>query len=158
MAEIKQTEGFPYYFSNPEEVSQHCLLFLSPFKLNQEQIPWRVHEKAPDPSLVDPVWSDKEHDWVDFSAETLPQQMSVIKAETQEMKKTMSDYQETVAASTKESTKMMQAIDEMNQTNSELKESNAQIFAMMTQMMAMNGAMPKAPTAPTTSSDEKKED
>ena len=146
---MAENTGYVYYYSNSEKVDEHCLEFVSPVEL--KELPWRMHKEKPDESLVDPVWSNDAQGWIDFSAQTLPQQLSVVQAENKEIKKSIETYQKAAEENTKQNTAVQGAIEDM-------QKSNAQMLQMMTQMMMGGASMPTAPTAPTTSSDEKKED
>ena len=145
MTEKKYKAGTTAYFSNPNgPVEQHCAPW--ELKIDMDELPWHVHEKKPDESLVDPVWSDEADDWVDFSAKTMPEQIAQLQKQADDLKKQQENYQQSITNNATDTTEVKQTLDKV-------QDSQAQILDMVSQLMMMGSGTP-TPVPPIATSDE----
>lgn len=149
MADKKYKTGTTVYFSNPDgPVDQHCVPW--ELKFDMDELPWRVHEKKPDESLVDPVWSTEvnngEGDWIEFSAKSMPQQIAQLQKQTDNLKKQQETYQQSITNNATDTTEVKQTLDKV-------QDSQAQILDMVSQLMMMGSNTP-ASVPPINATDE----
>lgn len=121
-----------YYFSDPTSpiTALHHLEIPYPGELSPVDLPYRWHAEKPSEDLIDAVWDDDSHSWIENSDKSQPALIAKLQASNAAMQKKMENYE---AAKIKDA----QNNDKIVQVLSGVQKGQAQTTAVLAQLVPM---------------------
>ena len=121
-----------YYYSDPTStnIELHHLAIPFPGELSPVDLPFRWHAEKPSEELVDAIWDDESHSWIENSDKSQPALIAKLQASNAAMQKKMETYE---AAKIKDS----QNNDKVVQALSGVQKGQAQTTAVLAQLVPM---------------------
>ena len=130
-----------YYYSDPTSpnIELHHLAIPFPGELNPVDLPFRWHTEKPSEDLVDAVWNDETHSWVENSDKSQPALIAKLQANNEAIQKKMEGYEEDKAKDAEKNDKLVQAL-------TGVQKGQAQTTAVLAQLVPMVQQLSKAVT------------
>ena len=121
-----------YYYSDPTStnIELHHLAIPFPGELSPVDLPFRWHAEKPSEELVDAIWDDESHSWIENSDKSQPALIAKLQASNAAMQKKMETYE---AAKIKDA----QNTDKVVQALSGVQKGQAQTTAVLAQLVPM---------------------
>ena len=145
-----------YYYSDPTSpnIELHHLAIPFPGELNPVDLPFRWHAEKPSEDLVDAVWNDETHNWVENNDKSQPALIAKLQANNEAIQKKMESYEEDKAKDAEKNDKIVQAL-------SGVQKGQAQTTAVLAQLVPMVQQLSKSvntPDKPNEADETKKEE
>lgn len=144
-----------YYYSDPTSpnIELHHLAIPFPGELSPVDLPFRWHAENPSEDLVDAVWDDESHSWIENSDKSQPALIAKLQANNEAIQKKMESYEEDKAKDAEKNDKIVQAL-------TGVQKGQAQTTAVLAQLVPMVQQLSKAvtPDKPNEADETKKEE
>ncbi len=121
-----------YYFSDPTSpiTALHHLEIPYPGELSPVDLPYRWHAEKPSEDLIDAVWDDDSHSWIENSDKSQPALIAKLQASNAAMQKRMENYEAAKIKDAQNNDKVVQAL-------SGVQKGQAQTTAVLAQLVPM---------------------
>lgn len=121
-----------YYFSDPTSpiTALHHLEIPYPGELSPVDLPYRWHAEKPSEDLIDAVWDDDSHSWIENSDKSQPALIAKLQASNAAMQKKMENYEADKIKDAQNNDKIVQAL-------SGVQKGQAQTTAVLAQLVPM---------------------
>jgi hypothetical protein len=121
-----------YYYCDPTSsiTALHHLEIPYPGELSPVDLPYRWHAEKPSEDLVDAVWDDDSHTWIENSDKSQPALIARLQANNEALKKKMDNYEQAKIADAQKRDKVVEAL-------SGVQKGQAQTTAVLTQLVPM---------------------
>lgn len=121
-----------YYFSDPTSpiTALHHLEIPYPGELSPVDLPYRWHAEKPSEDLIDAVWDDDSHSWIENSDKSQPALIAKLQASNAAMQKKMGNYEAAKIKDAQNNDKIVQAL-------SGVQKGQAQTTAVLAQLVPM---------------------
>lgn len=121
-----------YYFSDPTSpiTTLHHLEIPYPGELSPVDLPYRWHAEKPSEDLIDAVWDDDSHSWIENSDKSQPALIAKLQASNAAMQKKMENYEAAKIKDAQNNDKIVQAL-------SGVQKGQAQTTAVLAQLVPM---------------------
>lgn len=121
-----------YYFSDPTSpiTALHHLEIPYPGELSPVDLPYRWHAEKPSEDLIDAVWDDDSHSWIENSDKSQPALIAKLQASNAAMQKKMENYEAAKIKDAQNNDKIVQAL-------SGVQKGQAQTTAVLAQLVPM---------------------
>ena len=121
-----------YYFSDPTSpiTALHHLEIPYPGELSPVDLPYRWHAEKPSEDLIDAVWDDDSHSWIENSDKSQPALIAKLQASNAAMQKKMENYEAAKIKDAQNNDKSVQAL-------SGVQKGQAQTTAVLAQLVPM---------------------
>lgn len=125
-----------YYYSDPtsSNIELHHLAIPFPGELNPVDLPFRWHAEKPSEDLVDAVWNDETHSWVENSDKSQPALIAKLQANNETLQKKMESYEQDKIADAEKNDKLVQALTGVQKGQAQTTEVLAQLVPMVQQL------------------------
>lgn len=135
-----------YYFSDPTSpiTALHHLEIPYPGELSPVDLPYRWHAEKPSEDLIDAVWDDDSHSWIENSDKSQPALIAKLQASNAAMQKKMEKYEAAKIKDAQNNDKIVQAL-------SGVQKGQAQTTAVLAQLVPMVQQLSKSVNTPDTS-------
>ena len=121
-----------YYYSYPTStnIELHHLAIPFPGELSPVDLPFRWHAEKPSEELVDAIWDDESHSWIENSDKSQPALIAKLQASNAAMQKKMETYEAAKIKDAQNNDKVVQAL-------SGVQKGQAQTTAVLAQLVPM---------------------
>ena len=121
-----------YYYSDPTStnIELHHLAIPFPGELSPVDLPFRWHAEKPSEELVDAIWDDESHSWIENSDKSQPALIAKLQASNAAMQKKMETYEAAKIKDAQNNDKVVQAL-------SGVQKGQAQTTAVLAQLVSM---------------------
>ena len=121
-----------YYYSDPTStnIELHHLAIPFPGELSPVDLPFRWHAEKPSEELVDAIWDDESHSWIENSDKSQPALIAKLQASNAAMQKKMETYEAAKINDAQNNDKVVQAL-------SGVQKGQAQTTAVLAQLVPM---------------------
>ena len=121
-----------YYYSDPTStnIELHHLAIPFPGELSPVDLPFRWHAEKPSEELVDAIWDDESHSWIENSDKSQPALIAKLQASNAAMQKKMETYEAAKIKDAQNNDKVVQAL-------SGVQKGQAQTTAVLAQLVPM---------------------
>lgn len=121
-----------YYYCDPTSsiTALHHLEIPYPGELSPVDLPYRWHAEKPSEELVDAIWDDDSHAWIENSDKSQPALIAKLQANNEALKKKMDSYEQAKIADAQKSDKVVEAL-------SGVQKGQAQTTAVLAQLVPM---------------------
>lgn len=135
-----------YYYCDPTSpiTALHHLEIPYPGELSPVDLPYRWHAEKPSEDLVDAVWNDDSHSWIENSDKSQPALIAKLQASSAAMQKKMETYEAAKIKDAQNNDKIVQAL-------SGVQKGQAQTTAVLAQLVPMVQQLSKSVNTPDTS-------
>lgn len=135
-----------YYYCDPTSpiTALHHLEIPYPGELSPVDLPYRWHAEKPSEDLVDAVWDDDSHSWIENSDKSQPALIAKLQASNAAMQKKMENYEAAKIKDAQNNDKIVQAL-------SGVQKGQAQTTAVLAQLVPMVQQLSKSVNTPDTS-------
>ena len=135
-----------YYFSDPTSpiTALHHLEIPYPGELSPVDLPYRWHAEKPSEDLIDAVWDDDSHSWIENSDKSQPALTAKLQASNAAMQKKMENCEAAKIKDAQNNDKIVQAL-------SGVQKGQAQTTAVLAQLVPMVQQLSKSVNTPDTS-------
>ena len=125
-----------YYYSDPTSpnIELHHLAIPFPGELSPVDLPFRWHAEKPSEELVDAVWNDETHSWVENSDKSQPALIAKLQANNETLQKKMESYEEDKAKDAEKNDKIVQALTGVQKGQAQTTAVLAQLVPMVQQL------------------------
>ena len=125
-----------YYYSDPtsSNIELHHLAIPFPGELNPVDLPFRWHAEKPSEDLVDAIWDDETHSWVENSDKSQPALIAKLQANNEAIQKKMEIYEQDKIANAEKNDKLVQALTGVQKGQAQTTEVLAQLVPMVQQL------------------------
>lgn len=125
-----------YYYSDPtsSNIELHHLAIPFPGELSPVDLPFRWHAEKPSEDLVDAVWNDKTHSWVENSDKSHPALIAKLQANNEAIQKKMEIYEQDKIADAEKNDKLVQALTGVQKGQAQTTAVLAQLVPMVQQL------------------------
>lgn len=125
-----------YYYSDPtsSNIELHHLAIPFPGELSPVDLPFRWHAEKPSEDLVDAVWNDETHSWVENSGKSQPALIAKLQANNETIQKKMKIYEQDKIADAEKNDKLVQALTGVQKGQAQTTEVLAQLVPMVQQL------------------------
>lgn len=125
-----------YYYSDPtsSNIELHHLAIPFPGELSPVDLPFRWHAEKPSEDLVDAVWNDETHSWVENSGKSQPALIAKLQANNETIQKKMESYEQDKIADAEKNDKLVQALTGVQKGQAQTTEVLAQLVPMVQQL------------------------
>lgn len=125
-----------YYYSDPtsSNIELHHLAIPFPGELSPVDLPFRWHAEKPSEDLVDAIWDDETHSWVENSDKSQPALIAKLQANDEAIQKKMESYEQNKIADAEKSDKLVQALTGVQKGQAQTTEVLAQLVPMVQQL------------------------
>lgn len=125
-----------YYYSDPtsSNIELHHLAIPFPGELSPVDLPFRWHAEKPSEDLVDAIWDDETHSWVENSDKSQPALIAKLQANNEAIQKKMEIYEQDKIADAEKNDKLVQALTGVQKGQSQTTEVLAQLVPMVQQL------------------------
>ena len=139
-----------YYFSDPTSpiTALHHLEIPYPGELSPVD---RWHAEKPSEDLIDAVWDDDSHSWIENSDKSQPALIAKLQASNAAMQKKMENYEAAKIKDAQNNDKIVQAL-------SGVQKGQAQTTAVLAQLVPMVQQLSKSVNTPDKPNETKKEE
>lgn len=121
-----------YYYSDPTSpnIELHHLAIPFPGELSPVDLPFRWHAEKPSEELVDAIWDDESHSWIENSDKSQPALIAKLQANNEAIQKKMESYEKDKAEDAEKNDKVVQAL-------TGVQKGQAQTTAVLSQLVPM---------------------
>ncbi len=121
-----------YYYSDPTSpnIELHHLAIPFPGELSPLDLPFRWHAEKPGEELIDAVWDDESHSWIENNDKSQPALIAKLQANNEAIQKKMESYEKAKAKDDEKNDKVVQAL-------TGVQKGQAQTTAVLTQLVPM---------------------
>ena len=132
-----------YYYCDPTRpiTALHQLEIPYPGELSPVDLPYRWHAEKPSEDLVDAVWNDDLHSWIENSDRSQPALIAKLQASSAAMQKKMETYESAKIKEAQNNDKVVQAL-------SGVQKGQAQTTAIIAQLLPMVQQLSKSVNTP----------
>lgn len=132
-----------YYYSDPTSpnIELHHLAIPFPGELSPVDLPFRWHAEKPSEELVDAIWDDEAHSWIENSDKSQPALIAKLQANNEAIQKKMESYEKAKAKDDEKNDKVVQAL-------SGVQKGQAQTTAVLAQLVPMVQQLSKSVNTP----------
>lgn len=125
-----------YYYSDPTSpnIDLHHLAIPFPGELSPLDLPFRWHAEKPREDLVDAVWDDESHDWIENSDKSQPALIAKLQANNEAIQKKMDSYEKAKAKDDEKNDKVVQALTGVQKGQAQTTAVLAQLVPMVQQL------------------------
>ncbi|MBO3729610.1 hypothetical protein H5J37_001010 [Lactobacillus paragasseri] len=125
-----------YYYSDPtsSNIELHHLAIPFPGELSPVDLPFRWHAEKPSEDLVDAIWDDETHSWVENSDKSQPALIAKLQANNEAIQKKMEIYEQDKIADAEKNDKLVQALTGVQKGQAQTTEVLAQLVPMVQQL------------------------
>ena len=125
-----------YYYSDPTSpnIELHHLAIPFPGELSPVDLPFRWHAEKPSEELVDAIWDDESHSWIENSDKSQPALIAKLQANNEAIQKKMESYEEDKAKDTEKNDKIVQALTGVQKGQAQTAAVLAQLVPMVQQL------------------------
>ena len=125
-----------YYYSDPtsSNIELHHLAIPFPGELSPVDLPFRWHAEKPSEDLVDAIWDDETHSWVENSDKSQPALIAKLQANNEAIQKKMEIYEQDKIANAEKNDKLVQALTGVQKGQAQTTEVLAQLVPMVQQL------------------------
>lgn len=125
-----------YYYSDPtnSNIELHHLAIPFPGELSPVDLPFRWHAEKPSEDLVDAIWDDETHSWVENSDKSQPALIAKLQANNEAIQKKMESYEQDKIADAEKSDKLVQALTGVQKGQAQTTAVLAQLVPMVQQL------------------------
>lgn len=125
-----------YYYSDPtsSNIELHHLAIPFPGELSPVDLPFRWHAEKPSEDLVDAIWNDETHSWVENSDKSQPALIAKLQANNEAIQKKMEIYEQDKIADAEKNDKLVQALTGVQKGQAQTTEVLAQLVPMVQQL------------------------
>lgn len=125
-----------YYYSDPtsSNIELHHLAIPFPGELSPVDLPFRWHAEKPSEDLVDAVWNDETHSWVENSDKSQPALIAKLQANNEAIQKKMEIYEQDKIANAEKNDKLVQALTGVQKGQAQTTAVLAQLVPMVQQL------------------------
>lgn len=128
-----------YYYSDPTSpnIELHHLAIPFPGELSPVDLPFRWHAEKPSEELVDAIWDDESHSWIENSDKSQPALIAKLQANNEAIQKKMESYEKDKAKDAEKNDKVVQAL-------TGVQKGQAQTTAVLAQLVPMAQQLSKS--------------
>lgn len=112
----------------------HHLAIPFPGELSPVDLPFRWHAEKPSEDLVDAVWNDETHSWVENSDKSQPALIAKLQANNEAIQKKMEIYEQDKIADAEKNDKLVQALTGVQKGQAQTTAVLAQLVPMVQQL------------------------
>lgn len=125
-----------YYYSDPtsSNIELHHLAIPFPGELSPVDLPFRWHAEKPSEDLVDAIWDDETHSWVENSDKSQPALIAKLQANNEAIQKKMEIYEQDKIADAEKNDKLVQALTGVQKGQAQTTEVLAKLVPMVQQL------------------------
>lgn len=125
-----------YYYSDPTSpnIELHHLAIPFPGELSPVDLPFRWHAEKPSEELVDAIWDDESHSWIENSDKSQPALIAKLQANNEAIQKKMESYEEDKAKDAEKNDKIVQALTGVQKGQAQTTAVLAQLVPMVQQL------------------------
>lgn len=125
-----------YYYSDPtsSNIELHHLAIPFPGELSPVDLPFRWHAEKPSEDLVDAIWDDETHSWVENSDKSQPALIAKLQANNEAIQKKMEIYEQDKIADAEKNDKLVQALTGVQKGQAQTTEVLARLVPMVQQL------------------------
>lgn len=125
-----------YYYSDPtsSNIELHHLAIPFPGELTPLDLPFRWHTEKPSEELVDAIWDDDSHAWIENSDKSQPALIAKLQANSEALKKKMDSYEQAKIADAQKNDKVVQALTGVQKGQAQTTAVLAQLVPMVQQL------------------------
>lgn len=125
-----------YYYCDPTSsiTALHHLEIPYPGELSPVDLPYRWHAEKPSEDLVDAVWDDDSHSWIENSDKSQPALIAKLQASNAAIQKKMESYEEDKAKDAEKNDKIVQALTGVQKGQAQTTAVLAQLVPMVQQL------------------------
>lgn len=125
-----------YYYSDPtsSNIELHHLAIPFPGELSPVDLPFRWHAEKPSEDLVDAVWNDESHSWIENSDKSQPALIAKLQANNEAIQKKMESYEKDKAKDAEKNDKVVQALTGVQKGQAQTTAVLAQLVPMVQQL------------------------
>lgn len=125
-----------YYYCDPTSpiTALHHLEIPYPGELSPVDLPFRWHAEKPSEDLVDAIWDDETHSWVENSDKSQPALIAKLQANNEAIQKKMEIYEQDKIADAEKNDKLVQALTGVQKGQAQTTEVLAQLVPMVQQL------------------------
>lgn len=125
-----------YYYSDPtsSNIELHHLAIPFPGELTPLDLPFRWHTEKPSEELVDAIWDDDSHAWIENSDKSQPALIAKLQANNEAIQKKMESYEQDKIADAEKNDKLVQALTGVQKGQAQTTAVLAQLVPMVQQL------------------------
>lgn len=125
-----------YYYSDPTSpnIELHHLAIPFPGELSPLDLPFRWHAEKPGEELIDAVWDDESHSWIENSDKSQPALIAKLQANNEAIQKKMESYEKAKAKDDEKNDKVVQALTGVQKGQAQTTAVLAQLVPMVQQL------------------------
>lgn len=125
-----------YYYSDPtsSNIELHHLAIPFPGELSPVDLPYRWHAEKPSEELVDAIWDDESHSWIENSDKSQPALIAKLQANNEAIQKKMESYEKDKAKDAENNDKVVQALTGVQKGQAQTTAVLAQLVPMVQQL------------------------
>lgn len=125
-----------YYYSDPTSpnIELHHLAIPFPGELSPVDLPFRWHAEKPSEELVDAIWDDESHSWIENSDKSQPALIAKLQANNEAIQKKMESYEKDKAKDAEKNDKVVQALTGVQKGQAQTTAVLAQLVPMVQQL------------------------
>ncbi len=125
-----------YYYSDPtsSNIELHHLAIPFPGELSPVDLPFRWHAEKPSEELVDAIWDDESHSWIENSDKSQPALIAKLQANNEAIQKKMESYEKDKAKDAEKNDKVVQALTGVQKGQAQTTAVLAQLVPMVQQL------------------------
>lgn len=125
-----------YYYSDPtnSNIELHHLAIPFPGELSPVDLPFRWHAEKPSEELVDAIWDDETHSWVENNDKSQPALIAKLQANNEAIQKKMESYEHDKIADAEKNDKLVQALTGVQKGQAQTTAVLAQLVPMVQQI------------------------
>lgn len=125
-----------YYYSDPtsSNIELHHLAIPFPGELSPVDLPYRWHAEKPSEELVDAIWDDESHSWIENSDKSQPALIAKLQANNEAIQKKMESYEKDKAKDAEKNDKVVQALTGVQKGQAQTTAVLAQLVPMVQQL------------------------
>lgn len=125
-----------YYYSDPTSpnIELHHLAIPFPGELSPVDLPFRWHAEKPSEELVDAIWDDESHSWIENSDKSQPALIAKLQANNEAIQKKMESYEKDKAKDAENNDKVVQALTGVQKGQAQTTAVLAQLVPMVQQL------------------------
>lgn len=125
-----------YYYSDPTSpnIELHHLAIPFPGELSPVDLPFRWHAEKPSEELVDAIWDDESHSWIENSDKSQPALIAKLQANNEAIQKKMESYEKDKAKDAEKNDKVVQELTGVRKGQAQTTAVLAQLVPMVQQL------------------------
>ena len=125
-----------YYYSDPTSpnIELHHLAIPFPGELSPVDLPFRWHAEKPSEEMVDAIWDDESHTWIENRDKSQPALIAKLQANNEAIQKKMESYEKDKAEDAEKNDKVVQALTGVQKGQAQTTAVLAQLVPMVQQL------------------------